>query len=753
MTLPPLIRRAVPAALLALAAACARELAGPTAGRMYRATVHVVPVLPSVAGRTGTAGSVYVDSITVAITNAHGDTLGFVGVAFPQGQDSVVVSIPVKLDSATQTVTARVDILANGQIVFHSQAQIEASVGASTTSHVDSIPLEAAIWSQFQGVAEVALPGRIGFTAAYDTGMKEIVGFGGATPAGLTGETWVLPARGGWKQVGGATAPAARLGQAMAYDAGRGVTVLFGGATASGFTNETWEFTASTAAWTQITTTGAPSARGFGVLAYDAARGRLVLFGGHDGNNFLNETWEYNGATKAWTKVSTASSPPARAGHQMAYSVSLGRTVLFGGVDASLHALNDTWTYNGATWTQVAVASAPSVRAAHGMAYDPAGARVLLFGGADTKVDLSNPSPANDQVRHNDVWAFNGTAWTPLSADGAAGAPSKRAGMAVVYDVPRARLVVISGLAAGTLESDTWVWDGTTWTQTATAPLVARSQPGMVFDTRRGVTIMFGGTGADSVTWQFDGLAWRPVAFAGPGARSAPAMAYDSASGLVVLFGGARGGSPLADTWVFDGTVWANVATTGAPPARSGAAMAFDFWRRKVVMFGGLGATGALADTWEYNIGTKTWTQVTGAGAPPARSGGAVTFDQTLGKVVLFGGAGAGPLADTWTYNGTVWTQVTTATAPSARSGAAMAYEGSRAKSVLFGGTSSLGGQNDMWRFDGTGWAQLYPATSPSARTSAGMVYDWSRGYVVLFGGATASGTASGDVADTWLFR
>ena len=43
-----------------------------------------------------------------------------------------------------------------------------------------------------------------------------------------------------------------------------------------------------------------------------------------------------------------------------------------------------------------------------------------------------------------------------------------------------------------------------------------------------------------------------------PSARGGSAMAYDAARGRVVLFGGADvDGTPLGDTWTWDGTTWA----------------------------------------------------------------------------------------------------------------------------------------------------------------------------------------------------
>jgi hypothetical protein len=36
-------------------------------------------------------------------------------------------------------------------------------------------------------------------------------------------------------------------------------------------------------------------------MAYDPARSRIVVFGGYDGRNNLNDTWEFDGAS--WSRV------------------------------------------------------------------------------------------------------------------------------------------------------------------------------------------------------------------------------------------------------------------------------------------------------------------------------------------------------------------------------------------------------------------------------------------------------------------
>ena len=145
-------------------------------------------------------------------------------------------------------------------------------------------------------------------------------------------------------------------------------------------------------------------------MAYDAAAGNIVLFGGASSTGtFLNETWTWDGTT--WTQQSPSVSPPTRSSQMgMVYDAGTPTVVLFGGNNsASAGVLGDTWTWNGVTktWTQQNPTTSPSPRGAP-MAYDAATQTVVLFGGS-----------GNGGVQFTDTWNWNGTTWTqqfPASA-------------------------------------------------------------------------------------------------------------------------------------------------------------------------------------------------------------------------------------------------------------------------------------------------------------------------------------------------
>jgi hypothetical protein len=77
-------------------------------------------------------------------------------------------------------------------------------------------------------------------------------------------------------------------------------------------------------------------------------------------------------------------------------------------------------------------------------------------------------------------------------------------------------------------------------------------------------------------------------------------MAYDAALGQAVLFGGSNGGgTPLNDTWVWDGTNWTQADPANSPSGRVWADMAYDPQQSRVVLFGGLNLD-FFNDTWVY---------------------------------------------------------------------------------------------------------------------------------------------------------
>jgi hypothetical protein len=238
--------------------------------------------------------------------------------------------------------------------------------------------------------------------AAYDDARRAVVLFGGKSVLfgvgddanTFLGDTWEL--RGGrWRAVR-APGPAPRAEAAMAYDSRRRRVVLFGGYDRRGGASrrfgDTWEWDG--ARWERIDVEGAvPAPRNNAAMAYDAARGRVVLFGGSTGRP-SGETWEWDG--RRWERV--ASADEARYNCAMAYDARRGRIVRFGGWDGAKRR-GDTWEWDGAAWRLVSE-TGPEPRNHAAMAFDAARGRVVLVGGHEGSLVFG------------DAWEWDGGSWS-----------------------------------------------------------------------------------------------------------------------------------------------------------------------------------------------------------------------------------------------------------------------------------------------------------------------------------------------------
>jgi hypothetical protein len=254
----------------------------------------------------------------------------------------------------------------------------------------------------------------------------------------------------------------------------------------------------------------------------------------------------------------------------------------------------DTWTWDGRNWTRLNPASSPPGRSLGAMAYDAAGGNTVLFGGGW----------ANSDAPVTDTWTWDGTSWTQRHP---AVSPPYLLMASATYDA--ARQVVM--LVGGGDPFQTWTWNRSTWVQ---------QHP------------------AHSPSGRFDA-----------------AMAYDASTKRVVLFGGYFPGDQLTDTWTWDGSDWRQERPRTAPPVGEGFA-AYDNNRQNVVLF-------IAGQTWTWN-GTD-WTLQHPAVSPPTRVNSRMVYDEAVGKVVVFGGkvqAMSGGMMtetvtnETWLWDGTTWT-------------------------------------------------------------------------------------------------
>lgn len=300
-------------------------------------------------------------------------------------------------------------------------------------------------------------------------------------------------------------------------------------------------------------------------------------------------------------------------------------------------------------WNAVQPSSSPPVRAQEGLAFEPASGLFIIYGGV--------PDESASTV-FSDTWAFDGCSWTQLFPPTN---PGPRYSMYLARSPNPGRVVMFGGgKAPYVVDGTTWEFDPRTsaWTDATPAgssPAPRQLAP-IVYDSARDRTVLFGGVNGAFYddTWEWDGAVWEEVTPAGPNPapRAWHSMTYDAARGRTVLFGGFNG-SQLGDTWEWDGVQWTEVHPPSAPPPQSSGAIAYDQWSERVVLFAGsYGWPFGLDSTWEYD-GTS-WYQVgVIGGSPVPQYLHRMEGDPIRGGVLLYGAFGDGwtPLPETWRYH------------------------------------------------------------------------------------------------------
>ncbi|KRE83785.1 hypothetical protein ASG89_11745 [Paenibacillus sp. Soil766] len=254
--------------------------------------------------------------------------------------------------------------------------------------------------------------------------------------------------------------------------------------------------------WKRVTTNLSPHARQGASMVFDEMAENVVMFGGNDNTDFFDETWIWNGIEKTWQEQLDLTSPSKRKGAAMAYDPATGKVLLFGGEEKSGALLGDTWLWDGmnAEWEQVTgLPSSPIARGGAQLAYN--GEQLVLFGGYSGSGGSKN--------LQDDTWLWNGTSWTEVNP---AVKPPAAYGGQMAFD---GQTAVLYGGNAGSITKE-YTSEGTKVTKTVTHD---DSSP---------------------LLWKWDREAKSWSSTNGPEAygRWGQAMAYDGRR--VVFFGGER---------------------------------------------------------------------------------------------------------------------------------------------------------------------------------------------------------------------
>jgi Galactose oxidase, central domain len=415
-----------------------------------------------------------------------------------------------------------------------------------------------------------------------------------------------------------------------------------------------------------------------------------------------------------WVDISPSPLPPESGA--MVYDTLRDRVILFGGLVGNGSFTSDLWEWDGASWAW-RTASGPEARANHAMVYDSVRNVSVLFGGYCTFDVLPNCQPFSD------TWVWDGTSWTEVIGT----SPPARSNHAMAFDESRGVVVLFGGRDANDVPlGDLWEWDGANWTERAVTGPSARFNQAMSFDASRGVSVLYGGNdGSTSLAdlWEWDGTAWTQRTESGPSTRSTHVLVYDSVSERTILYGG----DISTDTWSWDGVSWAQLNVAG-PEQTFFAAAAFDKTLNLVVMFGGFGASFQTTDSIARWDGIS-WSEL----PPPAmpRFSGPIVYDDGRGVLVALA-TGLGLVYETWEYGGTVWIRrAGSDSVPHPTATSSMTYDQQRGKTVAWVG----GDTGETWEWDGSIWVMSASIAPPGPRTGSQLVYDSVRNVVLLHGG------------------
>ncbi len=206
---------------------------------------------------------------------------------------------------------------------------------------------------------------------------------------------------------------------------------------------------------------------------------------------------------------------------------------------------------------------APAARGGHAMTYDSHHGLALMFGGGSR------------QQSFNDLWAWNGKRWQRLAESG----PSPRDSATFAYDSKRNRAIVVGGRSLGALVDDTWEWDGTLWREQKVSGPGLRLHHFAAFDARRERLVLYGGLKPIDKTverltdtWEWDGATWTRRDTEGFAAFPS-SIAYDEARGQVVVIAVDATTPPDGERpsamWAWDGSKWSRVSAAFGEPSLS----------------------------------------------------------------------------------------------------------------------------------------------------------------------------------------
>lgn len=474
--------------------------------------------------------------------------------------------------------------------------------------------------------------GRYGAAMTYDSARHRVILFGGFGPNyALSSDVWEYNGSSWVKGAAGQNGPSGRYGLSMTFDSDHKKVIVFGGQDAAGLSNETWEYDG---AWKKMTPAHSPAGRTFAGLTYDSDRKVVVLNNGRGDSTDFVETWEYNGVD--WTDKTAGANGSARSDFTLVYNPTKKRVVRLGGYGSAPADQFTVHEWNGTTWSASSVPNLPVAISADAVFDVARGAYVIRAKG--------------------EVYESTGGAWSLRNS-----AQYLQEFSSLVVSSGFALYAPdLGGYFACTVLSSGgppfgYIWDGYLWTKKTFAQPAPRPSRLSTYDPvhKRVLVLDYSSATGSTSVWAWSGGEWTEYPGAVNGLLiSDGSVVYDAARDRLIALATSNVGTFHFEHWEWSqATGWQQKTPATLPPVRYTAAAAYDPVRNKTVLIGGFnfvgGAAQQLSDTWEFD-GTN-WASIATA-TKPTLTTGSLTFDPSRQKLVLWSGDGK-----VWEYDG-AWT-------------------------------------------------------------------------------------------------
>ncbi len=236
---------------------------------------------------------------------------------------------------------------------------------------------------------------RFGHNAFYDRVNKRLViALGQQDGSTFFDDVWAFdPATSAWTDIGGTSSnkPEVRYGAGGAHDEAENRILISHGFTDRGRFDDTWIFDLASNRWITIATDGAvPVKRCLTRCLWQPSNQQMLLYGGQtDDTPFLGDQWSLDTTDGAWAEQKPALNPGARNLFGATLNATGDRWYIFGGNTPDGPSA-DSWTYDlaASAWSKLEASSPPPARYSADAAI--AGNSLFVFGGHNGSAEVGD---------------------------------------------------------------------------------------------------------------------------------------------------------------------------------------------------------------------------------------------------------------------------------------------------------------------------------------------------------------------------